>query len=54
MGTVGKSNVIGCEALLSDGRRGDDEDWARAKMEEENRAVAIGNASEGAMEWVLE
>lgn len=53
VGAVGKSDVVGREALVGDGGRGDDEDRAGTEAKEDNGTVAVGESGEGAVEGLL-
>lgn len=54
VGAVGKGDVVGGEALLGGGSRGDNENLVGAKTEEEDRTMAVGKADECAVEWLLQ
>lgn len=46
---AGDGGVVGPEHLAGDGRGGDDDDEGRAELDGHERAVAVGEAGEGAV-----
>lgn len=49
-GAIGESDVVLGETLVNCCWGCDGKDWAGAEVEEENRAVAVGEAAEGTVE----